>query len=470
MKKLTKFVITLLSVSMLTTLLAGAAWADPAHKQKNLSTGLQKQLIKKQYQEPCPPSWNYSVVFQDVNNHWAKNDILKLESKGIMKGYENKQFMPEKSVSKNEAIAIIMRIVDHEATSTEKEALLKQIFPGWMGLAPLQAYDAGILADWELMGWNGNKPATRIEAAMWLSRVAGDEDVSLTELLSFKDTKGLKKDELTYAATMYKRGILRGTSDGYLNPFNPITRGEFAVMISRFIDSVDMDTDLDEEEQTTDYISSLSPANKAKIDINTNKFTVQFTEDMVLAKGHDLGDLAKAIQLLQYKNGQWVDAQLEYAIVFKENDDQLVVKLNNQGILLANSKYCLTIDNDILVTRKAKSFSGINKGEWYFTTKAAALAINEVTATNDTTVVIQFNGDIQKGKKFNSKGTGIHILKGNRELDVTATRIAGAKLTITLDADDSMVDNKNYQFWLSEDVIDNFSLNKEKAIEFKYED
>ncbi|SHK42663.1 S-layer homology domain-containing protein [Desulforamulus aeronauticus] len=470
MKKLTKFMITLLSVSMLTTLLAGAAWADSGNKQKNLSTGLQKQLIKKQYQEPYQPSRNYSVVFQDVNKHWAKNDILKLESKGIMKGYENKQFMPDKSVSKNEAIAIIMRVIDHEATSTEKEALLKQIFPGWMGLAPLQAYDAGILADWELMGWNGNKPATRIEAAMWLSRAAGDEDVSLTELLSFKDIKGLKQDELTYAATMYKRGILRGTSDGYLNPFNPITRGEFAVMISRFIDSVDMDIDLDEEEQTTDYISNLSPANKAKIDINTNKFTIHFTEDMVLAKGQDIEDLAKAIQLLQYKNGQWVDAQLEYAIVFKEDDDQLVVKLNNKEFLSANSKYCLTIDDDILVTRKARSFSGINKGEWYFTTKAVALAIDEVTATNDTTVVIQFNEDIQKGKKFNSNGTGIHILKGTRELDVTAARIAGAKLTLALDADDSMVDNKNYQVWLSEDVIDNFSLKKEKAIEFKYED
>ena len=471
MRKITKLMVTALSVTMLTTFLTGAAWADSGKKAKNMPPGQLKKMIQVQYQKSYQPAWNYSVVFKEVGNHWAKNDILKLENIGIMKGYENKQFMPEKPVSKNEAIAIIMRVVDHEETSSDKEALIKQVFPGWMGVAPLQAYDAGILADWELMGWNGNKPATRIEAAMWLSRAAGDENVSLQDILSFKDTKGLKKDELTYAAVMYKKGILKGTPDGYLNPYQPITRGEFAVMISRFINSADIDLDVDEEEQTEDYTRSLSPANKAKIDIATDEFTIRFTEDMILAEDQEMEDLPGAIQLLKYKNGQWVDADLDYAIVFNENDDELIIKLDSNEELSANTKYCVTIANDILVTEEdEEEFAGIKKGEWYFTTEAAALEIDEVEATSDTTIVIQFNGDIQKGADFNSNGTGIHVQRGDVELDVDAASISGAKLTITLDEDDSLEDGEEYQVWLSEDVIDNFSLDKSDAVEFEYED
>lgn len=470
MRNITKLMITVLSVAMFTTLLTGAAWADPGKNAKKVPPGQLKKIIQSQYQRSYQPTWNYSVVFKDLGNHWAKNDILRLESLGVMKGYENKQFMPDKHVSKNEAIAIIMRVVDHENIDSDKEALIKQIFPGWMGLAPLQAYDAGILADWELLNWNGDKPATRIEAAMWLSRAAGDEDISLQEILSFKDTKNLKKDELAYAAVMYKRGILRGTPDGYLNPYQPITRAEFAVMITRFIDSAINDSDVDEE-KAEDYIRSLRPANKAKVDLDTNEFTIRFTEDMILAEDRELEDLTEAIQLLKYKDGKWVNANLDYAIVFNEQDNKLVIKLDSDEVLAANTRYCITIANDILVTEEDEAaFSGIKKGEWYFTTEAAALEIKEVEATSDTSIVIQFSGVIEKGEDFNSNGRGIHVLKGNYELDIDAVSISGSKLRITLDEDDSLEDGQEYQVWLSKDVINNFSLAKKDAVKFTYED
>ncbi|SHE48300.1 S-layer homology domain-containing protein [Desulforamulus putei] len=465
MKKITKLMITLLSVCLLTALLASAAWASPSRAKENRwPPGLQKK-------QQLMPQMTFVYGFVDIQNHWAKKEIEKMQSKGIMKGYEGKQFKPQQPVTKNEAIAIIMRVVDHKETSTDKAGLIKKVFPGWMGAAPLQAYDAGIIADWELMAWNGNKPATRIEVAMWLCRAAGDKNVSLKEMLSFaKDANQLSKDELIYAAAMYNRGIMRGTPDGYLNPFKPISRGEFAVMISRFIDSADMDDNRDDVNNGEEFIETLNPASNSRVAVDTDEFTIKFKEAMVFVDGKDMEDLPEAVKIFKYQNSKWVDAGLEYAIVFKESDDELTVKLDSSATLDHNAKYCITVAGGILQKDDDDSaFSGIDKGQWTFITEGAALAVDEVKATGATTVVVAFNQNISKGEDFDASGNGIHVVDGDRELDVDAATVSGNKLTVTLDADDSLEDGEVYTIWFSDDIIKDFTLDQDKAIAFKYQ-
>ncbi|MEW6066273.1 S-layer protein [Desulforamulus profundi] len=467
MKKLTKLMVTLLSVCLLTTLLASAAWATPPWmKEKQLPPGLQMLQQSRHHQN------TYVYSFIDVQNHWAKKEIEKMQSKGIMKGYEHQLFKPQKPVTKNEAIAIIMRVVDHKDTSTDKAELIKKIFPSWMGSAPLQAYDAGIIADWELMAWNGNKPATRIEVAMWLCRASGDKNVSLKEMLSFaKDADQLSKDELYYAAAMYNRGIMRGTPEGYFNPFKPISRGEFAVMISRFISTDDLDNDTDDVKDSKEFIKELSPAKNSKVAVDTNKFAVRFTDDMAFVDGKDMEDLPAAVKIFKYQNNKWVDAGLEYAIVFTEKDDELTVKLDNSETLDHNAKYCISIAGGILQKDDEDNvFEGINKGQWAFTTENAELAVDQVKATDATTVVVMFNQNISKGKDFDASGNGIHVMDGDTELDVDAASISGNKLTITLDTDDSLKDGEEYKVWFSGDIIKDFTLDEDAAIEFEYQD
>ncbi|MEG6523273.1 S-layer homology domain-containing protein [Desulfotomaculum sp. 1211_IL3151] len=461
MKKIAKITATILTVCMCSTLLAGAAWADNDKKDKKVAPGLQKKMVQ----------YTYTSNFKDIKNHWAKYEIEKLQLTGIMKGYEDKSFKPQQSVSKNEAIAIIMRVVDHQGTDSDKAELIQNIFPSWMGVAPLQAYDAGILADWELTKWLGNKPATRIEVAMWLSRAAGDENISLKEMLSFaKDANQLKKDELIYVASMYNKGIMKGTPDGYLNPFKPISRGEFAVMISRFIDVADLEDNTDKEKQTEDYIQKLTPSHNAKIDVDTKEFTVRFEEAMGYTKGNDLEDLVDAVNMYKYSGGKWVAANIEYAVVFTKNNDKLQIKLANNKKLDSNTKYCITINDGILVETDTKDhvFTGLKKGEWCFTTEAAELAVNKVKATNATTIVIEFNQTIQKGDDFSANGSGIHVMAGNKELDIDAASISGSKLTLTLDDDDRLEDDEDYTVWFAEDIVEGFEIEESDAIEFTY--
>lgn len=456
MRKTSKLITILLSICLLTTLFAGSAWANSWKHEQGRSKGWEKQQLNQ-------------MVFMDVENHWARNDIEKLQLNGIMKGYENRQFQPERPVSKNEAIAIIMRVVDSEVVSSDKADTIKQIFPGWMGLAPVQAYDAGILADWELARWNGNNPATRIEVAMWLSRASKDKNISVKEVLSFaRDVKQLSKDELVFAAIMYNKGIMKGSANGNLNPYKPISRGEFAVMISRFINSENLD-DEDYSVETPDLIKGLYPANQSKIDPDTRQFEIKFTDNMNFTSGKDMEDLPGAVQILKYRNGSWVDANLEFALVFTENDDELVVKLDSNESLAGSTKYCITFDDAILETEDSE-FEGISKGEWTFTTEDSELTLEKATAPSATSVVLQFNRTIQKGDDFSAGGTGIHVMYGEKELDVDAATISNNKLTITLDNDDSLEDGRKYEVWLSDYIIDNFEMNEADALTFEYQD
>ncbi len=54
------------------------------------------------------------VSFNDIQNHWAKADIEKVAAAGLMKGYADNNFRPEKPVTRAELAAVASRLMDKE--------------------------------------------------------------------------------------------------------------------------------------------------------------------------------------------------------------------------------------------------------------------------------------------------------------------------------------------------------------------
>lgn len=50
--------------------------------------------------------------FRDIEEHWAKEEIGRLNSLGIMKGYENNTIVPDAPITRAEACALLSRIID----------------------------------------------------------------------------------------------------------------------------------------------------------------------------------------------------------------------------------------------------------------------------------------------------------------------------------------------------------------------
>jgi N-acetylmuramoyl-L-alanine amidase len=52
-----------------------------------------------------------ALTFNDIQGHWAENDILSVLRKGIVAGYEDGSFKPNRSVTRAEAAVIAARII-----------------------------------------------------------------------------------------------------------------------------------------------------------------------------------------------------------------------------------------------------------------------------------------------------------------------------------------------------------------------
>jgi hypothetical protein len=53
-----------------------------------------------------------SIALNDVGSHWAKDAIEKLASAGVLSGYGNGTFKPDKTISREEMVVILSRIVN----------------------------------------------------------------------------------------------------------------------------------------------------------------------------------------------------------------------------------------------------------------------------------------------------------------------------------------------------------------------
>ncbi|MEC0238309.1 S-layer homology domain-containing protein [Paenibacillus dokdonensis] len=83
----------------------------------------------------------HSVTLSDVGNHWAKDAIEKLTSAGILNGYGDGAFKPNQTISREEIVIILSRIVnlDHVNKNAAKG--------NFTDMASASSYAAGSIKD-----------------------------------------------------------------------------------------------------------------------------------------------------------------------------------------------------------------------------------------------------------------------------------------------------------------------------------
>ncbi|REE86495.1 S-layer family protein [Paenibacillus taihuensis] len=111
------------------------------------------------------------IRFQDVKSgHWAAGAIAKVTKLGLMRGFTDGTFKPEKPVTRAEMASLVSALLTGDV---KKGAGFKDIAGSWAEQAILNVQGAGVIKGFEDGTFRPNLALTRAEAAAIINRVLG---------------------------------------------------------------------------------------------------------------------------------------------------------------------------------------------------------------------------------------------------------------------------------------------------------
>ena len=178
-------------------------------------------------------------VFNDVpGNHWAANDIARMQAKGVLMGVSATNYAPNDPVTREMLVVMLVRILDKqdEAVGIIPESFVQRDrVSGYAVGSMAYAVREGIISG-DLLNSDPRAPISRHEVAIIVTRAMGLDDEAFAmrnATLDYIDALSIPVASRGYVAVMQERGIMGGGADGRFTPNDPLTRAQIAAVINR---------------------------------------------------------------------------------------------------------------------------------------------------------------------------------------------------------------------------------------------
>ncbi|GAB2670542.1 S-layer homology domain-containing protein [Paenibacillus thermoaerophilus] len=180
--------------------------------------------------------------FGDTASHWAEDAIARMSARLIVNGAAPGKFEPERGISRAELAALLNRSLGLSAGAAS--ASFTDVRAGeWHAGEIASAAGAGLIDGYEDGSFQPDRQVTRAEAAAMSVRALRFAGVPLDApagadaaetLKPYRDANDVPwaRDELAAAV---RSGLLQGQSADTLAPNAPITRAEAAVLVERLL-------------------------------------------------------------------------------------------------------------------------------------------------------------------------------------------------------------------------------------------
>ncbi|HWR62383.1 MAG TPA: S-layer homology domain-containing protein [Clostridia bacterium] len=204
-----------------------------------------------------------SYDFKDISKYWAREDILELSYMGILKGYDDGTVKPDRTISREEFVAMLVRALGIETEDTFEKTYSDVTDKHWSHKYITAAKENGLLTIFSGYYFYPYKEITREEMAVITSKAVQNAKITGEER-SFKDIPQYYRYEEDIKRVT-ALGIITGLPDGSFNPKGNATRAQAAAVIGRMLGTVEAsrvpaDSKLTSiaEEYETDMLSSIS--------------------------------------------------------------------------------------------------------------------------------------------------------------------------------------------------------------------
>ena len=182
--------------------------------------------------------------FSDTSDHWAREIILEMSSEEIINGVGNNLFEPERDITRAEFAAVIIRALD--CTKTNNSNPFSDIsVSDWYYDSVLAAFENELITGYNDGSFMPQSSITRQEAmAIVVRAISRDSSLELnineiTNILAaFSDRDSVSDWAKASAALCIKEDIITGRSGNTIAAQDNITRAETAVIIKRLLQKI----------------------------------------------------------------------------------------------------------------------------------------------------------------------------------------------------------------------------------------
>ncbi len=192
-----------------------------------------------EYVKEIPITVNFETVFEDIQDHWAREMIKAVNEKGIISGYETDDgifFKPDNNMTREEFSVIVCRFlgidtdsyVDYDISEFEDSAKISD----WAKPFVAAVFENKLItgkADGELIYFAPQDTLTRAEAMTILGRTLKLAEEEIT----FTDSDEIPEWARQYITTMVSYGIVNGYEDNSIKPNGFVSRAEAVTMINK---------------------------------------------------------------------------------------------------------------------------------------------------------------------------------------------------------------------------------------------
>ncbi|MEI7025523.1 S-layer homology domain-containing protein [Paenibacillus sp. y28] len=170
----------------------------------------------------------------DLNGHWAKEKVEQAIQKGIANGYDDGTFLPNGAISRAEFAVLLSRALKLQEPAAELSFADAGQIPSWAVSDLQKVVGAGILGGYEDNTFRPDRNITRSEIAVTIVRTlgllpAGEEEKAPG--LAFADAKDVPEWAEAAVAAAFKAGIISGKDNNRFDPAANATRAEAVSLV-----------------------------------------------------------------------------------------------------------------------------------------------------------------------------------------------------------------------------------------------
>ena len=184
---------------------------------------------------------NQIPAFTDVNNHWAKDNMLFVVSRGLLSGTSATTFSPNTGMTRGMFVTALGRLAGVDPTDYQasrftdvKEDAYYAPYVNW-------AAKTGVVSGTTDTTFAPDTNINREQMAVIMKNYAAKLGYTIPktlEVVNFADSAGISSWAKEAVKSMQQAGILAGKTNNCFDPAGTATRAEVAAVLRRFVEIV----------------------------------------------------------------------------------------------------------------------------------------------------------------------------------------------------------------------------------------